>query len=90
MVYQRPARYIDTSPLRRGVAGPSATLNFSRIAARNASGDPAGEILDRAVVRQDLHLVVRERDGDERLGVRGSAADLCLSAARALAALAAR
>ena len=37
----RPARYIDTSPLRRGVAGPSATVNVSRERGEERLGESA-------------------------------------------------
>ena len=72
-------------PCRRGVAVPSATGNCSRSAARNCRGVAPGEILHGPVVRQDLHLVVGERHGDERARAGRTASTRRAAARRARA-----
>ena len=71
--YQRPPRYIETSPLlrRAGRARPPPRT-WPAASARNAVRRVAVQVLHHAVVRQDLRLVVRERHREDpvRLGVR--------------------
>ena len=89
--YQRPSRYIDDfAPCAAALAGRRVTGNALAQRRQELLRRAAREILDHAVVRQDLHLVVGKRDGDE--GVRvGRGADLPSAARRGPApALAAR
>ena len=68
-----PSRYIETSPLPRGVGAAVGDRHALRAApSRNCAGVAPAEILDGAVVGQDLHLVVGERDGDEGAGFAAS------------------
>ena len=74
-VCQRPAMNIETSPRSRRCRAARATrASADRCAARNASGVCAGQILDDAVIGEDLHLGIGKRDRDESIGVGDSAA----------------
>ncbi len=88
VVFGRGAREIDDIPAasqvhrhlalaarRRGAVGHAEAL--AQRGEERLRRSP-GQILDRSVVGQDLHLVVREGDRDERLGLGDAAADLRL------------
>ena len=64
-VYHAPSRYIAHSPLRAGVgrAGLDRELRAQRGEQRR--GRVAREILHHAVIRQDLRLLLGERDAEE-------------------------
>ena len=90
MEYQWPPRNIETLPARSGVARAGRHDDLARAnRADQRLGRLAGQILDGAVVRQDLHLVLGKRHRDEPIGV-GRTAALSRNSARARAALAAR
>ena len=62
--------------MRVGDASPSVTSNCSRSAARNSAAGVGQRSLTVRLIRQDLHLIVGKRDGDERFGIGRAAADL--------------
>ncbi len=61
-----PPKYAEISPRLVGVAGPSWTSKRLLHGLEEPAGRLSAQISHDAVVREDLHLVVRERDAEER------------------------